>query len=92
MPRIASRSVFRPAAGETNGNVDIYYRINCHFASIDSLIQDLQLRFSNSQRLAVNISHILPQQMTLDFSDDWAKLEQVFSIYMDIIGDPMVVH
>lgn len=55
MPRIASRSVYRPAAGETNGDVESYYRINYHFSTIDSLIQDLQLRFGNSQRLALNI-------------------------------------
>lgn len=29
--------------------------------------------------------------MTLDFGDDWAKLEQALSIYMDIIGVPMIV-
>ena len=89
-PRTASRSVYRPAAGDNSDNVEAYYRINFFFPTIDNVVSDIQLRFGTSQQQAAQLSCTIPYFMKYesDDGDEWRKLEKGAEVYSDFLSDP----
>jgi hypothetical protein len=58
-PRTPIRSRFRPNSG-CDGTCEEYYRMNVFIPMLDHVIQDLNFRFGQQQRIALTLSKLLP--------------------------------
>jgi hypothetical protein len=96
-PRIASRSKYRPTAAVGVGADDTaeeYYRINVYFPALDSIIQDVELRFGAKQKEAMHLCHVIPACMKFGDGEEeqhWEQLETAISNYADLFSDPAVL-
>ena len=90
-PRLASRSVYRAAAGGTDQSVEDYFRINVFYPAIDNIVNDLELRFGERQRRVVKLAQLIPAFMSENSEDNWSVVELDISVYGHLMEDPMVV-
>ena len=79
-PRLASRSVYRAAAGDTDQSVEDYFRINVFYPAIDSIINDLELRFGERQRRVVELARLIPAFMSENSEDKWSVVESAIFV------------
>jgi len=95
-PRTASRSVYRPTAGDNSDCTETYYRINFFLPTLDNIMTDIQLCFGSSQQQAAQLSCCLSCFMTFGASEndtefcdnEWNKLENGADVYSDFFTDP----
>lgn len=59
VPR-APRSVYRPNAGAADQDSSAYYRVNIYFPMLESILQDLKVRFSPHQKKVAGLSTLVP--------------------------------
>ena len=85
-PRLASRSIYRAAAGGTDQSVEDYFRINVFYPAID-----LELQFGERQRRVVELARLIPAFMSEKSEDNWSVVESAISVYGHLLEDPMVV-
>ena len=90
-PRLASRSIYRAAAGGTDQSVEQYFRINVFYPAIDSIVTDLELRFGERQRRVVELARLIPAFMLKNSEDNWSVVESAISVYGHLLEDPMVI-
>lgn len=92
-PRVpASRSsIYRPTAGSSDCSIDAYYRINLWYPVLDSVINDMKLRFGASQMKALGGSKLIPGFMSPDEEDDWSQIQSTFGVYSPFFDDPEIV-
>ena len=90
-PRLASRSIYRAAAGGTDQSVEQYFRINVFYPAIDSIVTDLELRFGERQQRVVELARLIPAFMLKNSEDNWSVVESVISVHGHLLEDPMVV-
>ena len=88
---LASRSVYRAATGGTDQSVESYFRINVFYPAIDSIVNDLELRFGERQRRVVELVRLIPAFMSENSEDNWSVVESAISVYGHLLEDPMVV-
>ena len=90
-PRLASRSVYRAAAGGTDQSVEQYFRINVFYPAIDSIVTDLELCFGERQRRVVELARLIPAFMLKNCENNWSVVESSISVYGHLLEEPMVV-
>ena len=95
-PRMASRSIYRAAAGVDGAGctTEEYYRVNYYFATLYAVITDIELRFGARQKQAMNISRLIPRLMSFgvgDSEEQWQQLQEATRQYEAFIEDPAVI-
>ncbi|KAF0299721.1 repressor of the inhibitor of the protein kinase [Amphibalanus amphitrite] len=80
-PRLASRSVYRENAGPESSAAS-YFRINVFNPALDAVRTDLAARFSQHQKAAFAISHLLPKRAV---AASWGDVRPAWENYRSIL-------
>jgi hypothetical protein len=59
-PRTAKRSVHRPSSLGDDVSTEAYYRINVFYPRLDTVIADIDFRFSSKKQQIINICRVIP--------------------------------
>ena len=90
-PRLASRSVYTAAEGDTDQSVEDYFRINVFYSAIDNIVNDLELRFGEGQQRVVELERLTPAFMLENTMDNWSVVESAIFVYAHLLEDSMAL-